>query len=198
MARAQRSNAQQKAASTGKGVAPNARSGKVASPTALGSGKVLKRATGSKLGRPERVGTLTTKSQRGLALSQSADTSGKASRAIRTGPASGGSGGGQISRRAEAIRKVDAAFASGSVDVLVIPIDDAGSLTSQNVADILNVSRPYVVKLAKQGELPHQMVGTHHRFRSQDVEAYNARMRAERRSALAAMSAETEYRDEDF
>ena len=127
---------------------------------------------------------------------KSADTYGKANRPIRTVPASGGGAG--SSRRAEAIRKVDAAFASGSVDVLVIPIDDAGSLTSQNVADILNVSRPYVVKLARTGELPYQMVGTHHRFRTQDIDAYNERMRVERRAALAAMSAETEYRNEDF
>ncbi len=181
MARAPRSNIQSKATPAAKRL-----TSATAAPT------VIKTAAGSKLGRPRPDGFVVSSKRAGTRiLSQPPSKSGKLL------PKESAGTSGDI-RCTEAIRKVHAAFASGSVDVLVIAVDDVGSLTSQDVADILNVSRPYVVKLAKTGELPCQMVGTHHRFRAHDVQAYNERMRAGRRAALDAMSSEVDYRDEDF
>ena len=70
--------------------------------------------------------------------------------------------------------------------------------SSQEVADQLNVSRPYVVKLARSGELPHHMVGNRHRFFKSDVDAYEARSNSRRREHLAALAPVGGYTDDDF
>ena len=57
-------------------------------------------------------------------------------------------------------------------------------LTTQQVADILRVSRPYVTKLIDTGALPCQMVGTHRRVRYDDLSAYKDRVDRERRAVL--------------
>ncbi|TDC51089.1 DNA-binding protein [Jiangella ureilytica] len=71
-------------------------------------------------------------------------------------------------------------------------------LTSQQAADLLNVSRPHVVKLARTGELPHRMVGNRHRFHLEDVLEYEQRQRRVRDQALAAIAPEDGYTAEDF
>ena len=57
-------------------------------------------------------------------------------------------------------------------------------LTTQQVADVLGVSRPWVVKLIDAGELPAQMVGTHRRVRADELEKYR---RVRRQKSAAAM-----------
>jgi len=78
---------------------------------------------------------------------------------------------------------------------------DAGPtllLSSQETADLLNVSRPFVVKLAKSGQLPHTKVGNRHRFALGDVLEYKQHLKAEGAEALAAMVPTGGYRADDF
>lgn len=71
-------------------------------------------------------------------------------------------------------------------------------VTSQEAADLLNVSRPFVVKLAREGVLKHRKVGNRHRFALADVLEFEARQAAVREEALAALVPEAGYSDQDF
>ena len=61
-------------------------------------------------------------------------------------------------------------------------------LTTQQVADALGVSRPFVVKLIDAGELPAQRVGTHRRVRADDVEQWKAENRRKRLETLKELA----------
>jgi excisionase family DNA binding protein len=62
-------------------------------------------------------------------------------------------------------------------------------ITTQQAAELLNVSRPFVVGLVDKGALPARMVGNQRRLPLSDVLAYRTETRAKRRSALEELSA---------
>jgi excisionase family DNA binding protein len=71
----------------------------------------------------------------------------------------------------------------------VVPADE--EVSAQQAADLLKVSRPYLLNLVKKGVLPCRMVGAHHRIPMGAVIAFK-REQAPRRRSLAALTAETQ------
>lgn len=65
-------------------------------------------------------------------------------------------------------------------------------LSTQEVADLLNVSRPYVVKLIDSKKLKAFEVGTHRRVYESDALEFKKQMRGEQNNALDELAKETE------
>lgn len=65
-------------------------------------------------------------------------------------------------------------------------------LSTQAAADILNVSRQYLVRLVDAGELPAELVGSHRRLRATDVAAFKAARDAKRSLALDRLASLSE------
>jgi len=66
--------------------------------------------------------------------------------------------------------------------IAIIPSNS--ELTTQEAANILNISRPHLVKLLESGKIPFTKVGSHRRIELKDIVAFENKLSKQRRSKL--------------
>jgi excisionase family DNA binding protein len=73
----------------------------------------------------------------------------------------------------------------------VTVVSAAAELTTQQAADLLRVSRPFLIKLLDAGRLPYRKVGAHRRLLAGDVLEYAQQERVRREQVMDELDAET-------
>jgi excisionase family DNA binding protein len=86
----------------------------------------------------------------------------------------------------EILKQILPAVESGRSTVTISPAN--AELTTTEAADLLNVSRPFLIKLLNQGEIPFVKTGTHRRINLQDLMHYKTQRDAQRRQALSELT----------
>lgn len=74
--------------------------------------------------------------------------------------------------------------------VTIVPVQ--AELTTQQAADLLNVSRPFLVKLLESNEIPYHFVGSHRRIPFNDLMDYRRKRSEARRVSLKEMAREAQ------
>jgi excisionase family DNA binding protein len=67
-------------------------------------------------------------------------------------------------------------------DITILPTD--AELSTQEAADILQVSRPHVVKLLEEGKIPYHKAGSHRRILQKDLATYELALKTTRKASL--------------
>ena len=68
-------------------------------------------------------------------------------------------------------------------------------LTTQEAANLLNVSRPHLIKLLEEGQIPFSRTGTHRRIRYEDLMAYKAERDRQSKEAMEELARQAQELD---
>jgi excisionase family DNA binding protein len=74
-------------------------------------------------------------------------------------------------------------------------IPEETELSTQQAADMLNVSRPHLIKLLENGQIPFSKVGTHRRIKLDDLKEYDRRQKEKRKDALKKLAVDAQELD---
>ena len=86
------------------------------------------------------------------------------------------------------VRILDEMANGNAVSIMAVHAE----LTAQQAADLLNVSRAFMVRLLEDGKIPCRMVGTRRRVRFEDLVSYKEKDGDERQKALDELTAEAQ------
>jgi excisionase family DNA binding protein len=77
--------------------------------------------------------------------------------------------------------------------VTLVPVQ--AELSTQQAANLLDVSRPYLIKLLESKKIPYRKIGKHRRILAKDLYQYKADIDAKRSQSLDKLTALTEELD---
>lgn len=92
----------------------------------------------------------------------------------------------------ELLRNILTEMAQGNA-VTIMPVH--AELTTQEAANILNVSRPHLVKLLEEGDIPFYKVRTHRRIKFQDLIKYKRNRGEQSEAAMQALADQSQEND---
>lgn len=128
-------------------------------------------------------------------VSPEADQASAASNALAEGRVvvlPGGRGGEPIEVPASAARVLAEVLEHTRRGESVRVVVDDEEITTQQAADLLKVSRPYLVGLVDRGEIPSRKVGTRRRVKLADVLLYRQVDQTRRLKAVSQLAAEAQ------
>lgn len=86
----------------------------------------------------------------------------------------------------QVLQQILPALEQGRITVTITPTNR--EITTQEAADILNVSRPHLIKLLENNEIPYTKTGSHRRIKVKDLMAYKEKKDSQCRQSLLEMT----------